>query len=682
MSEVINDNAQNEELLHQQEVEAAMRSLETDEYDESYAPLEGAPVSSSEGAGDGTQKDVELDENGNPIVPEPELDENGNPIVKEDAVEGEAAEPAEEVAEESKDEGKSLEELMNYEGDYTNGIARALDNIGNVFPEDSALNKFFKQLADKVEERFGSFTSSAEMTEDMREELTTEIVTRDGGEAFSESKDAVVAATSTANAEDFVAELHETAQSMESGESTVTVADNNVAAMTTVIEKNAELNPGDTAEAVQLFNDAAQAQIDAAYEPGSAEHTAAMDSLATVTAGMTEPVYEGALEAEKRGELAAGDKETLNALADNEGVEVAYEAYTPGADITAPNTGDAADVAAHDAIVAEAQEQMGMVQSADDISVLKKSDGHMFENLSEGQQNGIHMMQSMGRTDVIDDTMRRAASWKEGSMDFERIDTDMRLHIGQLRREIHENRQANGEEGIYLSNQQAAANYMDMMRGIQAYNDAAVDQIREKYQDDPLGQQKATEGLGKVMRTMVGNSFDALQNDDDALGFLSEEDIAELDAMQFTGVNLKYSEYQEGMDLKTGEWKDFDAQFQEMSLDDMANPDKNNGYSDAEASMYGRAGGGWDSDRWSSTPVFEAPNESVFVEESEKERASTPTLERTNTQFAPPKQPEQHFTTSRDDRLAQLLDNDVFSRALAGAQKADKEKADSLGFDI
>ena len=185
-----------------------------------------------------------------------------------------------------------------------------------------------------------------------------------------------------------------------------------------------------------------------------------------------------------------------------------------------------------------------------------------------------------------------------------------------------------------------------------------------------------------MMRVMVGESYNALQNDDDALGFLSAEDKAELDAMQFTGVNVKYSDYQEGMDLKTGEWIREEDMYREMSLDDMANPDKNDGYSAAEAAMYGRAGGGWDSDRWSSSPVFEAPNESVFVEESEKEKASTQTLERSNTQFAAPKQPEQHFTSSREDRLAQLLDNDVFTRALAGAQKADKEKSESLGFDI
>lgn len=690
-NEVMTNIAEDDEALRAQEAAAALQSLEDDEYDESFAPLEGAPVSSEntqatpgeeatelDADGNPIVKEPELDENGNPIVKEPELDENGNPIVKE----GEEA--AEKSAEET--EGKSLEDLMSYDGNYTNGLARALDNIGNAFPENSAFGDFFHKLAEQVESRFGSFTSSEQMTEDMRDEFDKEIMTRNGGVAPSEVKEAVAEVTTSQDSAAFVEELKETAQAMESGGSTELASDNMVANLTTTIETNAEIHPGDTAEAVKMFNDASVAHIDAVYEPGSAEHTEAMESLATVTAGMTEPVYEGALEAEKRGELSEADKESLNTLTDNEGVEVAYEAYTPGADITAAKTGDAADVAAHEAIVEKAQADMNMVQSADDIGVLKKSDGHLFENMDTAQQESTNLMQSKARTDVLDDTMRHAATWNEHPdatmTDFERVRTDMRLHVGEMRREIHDNRQRNGEEGIDLSNQQTAASYMNMMRGVQAYNDAAADAIREKYADDPRGQQIATEGLGRMMRVMVGESYNALQNDDDALGFLSAEDKAELDAMQFTGVNVKYSDYQEGMDLKTGEWIREEDMYREMSLDDMANPDKNDGYSAAEAAMYGRAGGGWDSDRWSSSPVFEAPNESVFVEESEKEKASTQTLERSNTQFAAPKQPEQHFTSSREDRLAQLLDNDVFTRALAGAQKADKEKSESLGFDI
>jgi hypothetical protein len=79
-NEVMTNVAEDEEALHAQEAAAALQSLEDDEYDESFAPLEGAPVSSENTQATPGEEATELDADGNPIVKEPELDENGNPI--------------------------------------------------------------------------------------------------------------------------------------------------------------------------------------------------------------------------------------------------------------------------------------------------------------------------------------------------------------------------------------------------------------------------------------------------------------------------------------------------------------------------------------------------------------------------------------------------------------------------
>ena len=214
---------------------------------------------------------------------------------------------------------------------------------------------------------------------------------------------------------------------------------------------------------------------------------------------------------------------------------------------------------------------------------------------------------------------------------------------------------------------QTGESYVSMMRGLQAYNDAAVDSIRTQYANDPRGMQQATKGLSNIMRKAVGDGFDAIQNDDGALKCLNEEQRAELDAMRFTGVNVKYSDYKDGMDLKTGEITDFRVlERQRMSVEEMANPDR--GYSPEEKMLYADLVSPQGS--WSVTKPGQAVNDgtSVFVEDEQEVKFDQ----------AGPVRNNRGITQTREDRLA--MAENAFGAALNNDHNAQKNKGVALGF--
>ena len=343
------------ELLQQQESQAAaeaaraVQMLEEEEYDENYTPMEGAveqptaepvgeqaptdTVSEAEDpavSDDGTVRETPEGVQGEPVVPEG--------AVPEGSVEGQQGEAA---APEVTEQEAEMQELMNYEGDYTNGLARALDNIGNVF-KDSPIADVFHKLAEVVESKFGSTSPTDQQMSDMRDEMTNEIMSRNGGQLANEAKDAAVAAT-TVSSEEFVADLEQTAQKMEAGElaadgsvaegasaQTQQEAQNSlVSDLQAAVTETATATPVETGEALQMFNDEAKAHIDAAYVPGSAEHQQAMDSLSTVMTGMTGTYYEAVMENEATGvkPLSVEDKAKIDGL-NVEGVQVTYLVQT------------------------------------------------------------------------------------------------------------------------------------------------------------------------------------------------------------------------------------------------------------------------------------------------------------------------------------------------------------------
>lgn len=127
--------------------------------------------------------------------------------------------------------------------------------------------------------------------------------------------------------------------------------------------------------------------------------------------------------------------------------------------------------------------------------------------------------------------------------------------------------------------------YMDVMRGVEAYSDAATQAIEEQYADDPEKKQQATQGLENLMRQTVGESYGMIYKADNTYDFLSEADRKELDSMDIAGVNASYSDYEQTkqyLDEKTVEPEITDeAESEDESLYD---PDQ--AYTEEDA-MYG-----------------------------------------------------------------------------------------------
>lgn len=85
--------------------------------------------------------------------------------------------------------------------------------------------------------------------------------------------------------------------------------------------------------------------------------------------------------------------------------------------------------------------------------------------------------------------------------------------------------------------------YMTMARGIKAYNDTALAEIEVKYQDEPEKLETAKQGLSNMMSRAGTQMYGIIGTANNQYDFLSEQDKAELNAMQLYGVNQTYSEY-------------------------------------------------------------------------------------------------------------------------------------------
>lgn len=98
--------------------------------------------------------------------------------------------------------------------------------------------------------------------------------------------------------------------------------------------------------------------------------------------------------------------------------------------------------------------------------------------------------------------------------------------------------------------QHCADTHMGMMRGLKAYNDTAKECIEKTYADDPAKKEQAMNGLKRTMQELVPTAYDTCYDNDKRYDFLSESDKKELDSMEFTGVDVKYSDYTQHMDAK------------------------------------------------------------------------------------------------------------------------------------
>lgn len=90
-----------------------------------------------------------------------------------------------------------------------------------------------------------------------------------------------------------------------------------------------------------------------------------------------------------------------------------------------------------------------------------------------------------------------------------------------------------------------AAQCMNVMNGMDAYDNGAISQINALYGENTDRATKATQGLGKVMSASTLPFIDAIKEMNAKYDFLSKNDEKALDNMSITGVT-KYSDYEVG----------------------------------------------------------------------------------------------------------------------------------------
>lgn len=140
------------------------------------------------------------------------------------------------------------------------------------------------------------------------------------------------------------------------------------------------------------------------------------------------------------------------------------------------------------------------------------------------------------------------------SKDFSHMDNGM-VVMGERLQEDTMARLAPVDAGA-KEKSECANNYMTMMRGIKTYNDTALDEISERYKDDPEKLETAKQGLGNLMTRATGNAYAMIGGDNKQWDFLSEKDVQELDSMKLQGVDMTYSEYVKDRGLQLESEKD------------------------------------------------------------------------------------------------------------------------------
>lgn len=511
-------------------------------------------------------------ENGTGTVPE---QAQATDVVQDDAAVEEAVQAAEQQAEAEPAE----DSYLNYgnENNYTSAIARAIDNIGNVFTSVPGVGTALKNLCSNIaafcEEKFGD---AAKQTDDaksaVRDEMTYEIQASEGGRGATTAEIAVTEAV-TADPTEFVGDLKLSADAIRNGIDLGDAGDGNLTEnLRSAVGQAAAASPYGTANALQVFGDVGAAQIESVYPKGSKEYQAAMDDLAVLNQSMTGAYYEKLLSAERDGAiLTDAEREAANNLS-LDGVAVKYDEFVPGGDVSTAKSGRAlsADKAEHESIVQAGRDLADSVRAEHEQDVLKKSDAIE----AEADDTYIAKMEASARMDVIGGTLNDLADADPAlgktnvTNPLATADVEIELKIDDVRTQFRNDTDLGNPDPAGAM----GTNYMSLMRGLQAYNDAAVAAIQEQYADNPAGMAEATEGLANVMRNAAGPMFEAMGQDSAEKGCFTAEQVEALDGMSLTGVNVKFSDYQVGMDLKTGEVSlDLDSGYAvDLSEDDAA----------------------------------------------------------------------------------------------------------------
>ena len=109
-----------------------------------------------------------------------------------------------------------------------------------------------------------------------------------------------------------------------------------------------------------------------------------------------------------------------------------------------------------------------------------------------------------------------------------------------------------------------ASQCMNVMNGMDAYDNGALSQVKSMYGENTADANKAVQGLGKIMYASTTPFVDAIKDMDAKYSFLSDADKEALNSIEITGVS-NYSAYQVGdIAVQNGSYADI------VSEDDMS----------------------------------------------------------------------------------------------------------------
>lgn len=163
---------------------------------------------------------------------------------------------------------------------------------------------------------------------------------------------------------------------------------------------------------------------------------------------------------------------------------------------------------------------------------------------SSGELDVSRQMAANGKAVAKDGVLLTAANKADNDQEFEDIKTmSMTMAAG-----LEEKAQSMVGTSGNLSDKDKktlATQCMNVMNGMNAYDDGALEQIKTQYGENTPRSEQAKAGLGKVMNMSVTPMMDAIKEMDGKYHFLSKEDKQRLSNMEITGVT-NYDDYQVG----------------------------------------------------------------------------------------------------------------------------------------
>lgn len=144
-------------------------------------------------------------------------------------------------------------------------------------------------------------------------------------------------------------------------------------------------------------------------------------------------------------------------------------------------------------------------------------------------------------------TFQELATVQEGYGVFNNVRMASEDSMAAFSVALMKKQQQDGGELSEASKQELALASKQILQSWSTYGENASDSIRTNYGGNPEEQAKGEAGLGKMMRAAVVPDLELIRGLNDRYQFLSEQDVAELDTLQFKGLDgVTFSTYQPG----------------------------------------------------------------------------------------------------------------------------------------